>query len=42
MDLEKVEQCSQDVSEVCRGIDVSQMLTGITTTQLNTFQGSRL
>ena len=38
----KVEQCSQDVSEVCKGVNASQMLTAITTTQSITFEGSRL
>ena len=41
-DLEKVEQCSQDVCEVCRGIGMARTLTGITITQLNMFEGSRL
>ena len=38
----KVKWCSQDVSEVCKGVDVSWMLTAITTTQSITFEGSRL
>ena len=41
-DLKKMEWHSQDVSEVCKGIGTSWTLTGITTTQLNTFEGSRL
>ena len=40
--VKKVEWHSQDVSEVCKGIDASQMLTAITTTQSITFKGSRL
>ena len=34
MDLKKMEWHSWDASEVCKGIDMSQMLTEITTTQL--------
>ena len=40
--MEETEQCSQDVSEASKGIDVSQTLTVITTTQTNTIEGSRL
>ena len=39
---EEIEQCSRDVSEVSKGIDASQMLTVITTTQTNAIEGSRL
>ena len=40
--MEEVEWCSQDVSEVFRGINMSQTHTVITTTQTNTVKGSRL
>ena len=40
--MKKVEWHSQVVSKVCKGIDASQMLTAITTTQSITFEGSRL
>ena len=40
--MEEVERCSQEISGVLRGIDMSQTLTVITTTQSNTVKGSRL
>ena len=40
--VEEVEWHSRDISKVFRGIDVSRMLTVITTTQTNTVKGSRL
>ena len=35
-------ECSQDLSEVSIGVNASQMLTVITTTQMSTIEGSRL
>ena len=40
--MEEVEWHSWDVSEVFRGIDMSQMHMVITTTQTNTVERSRL
>ena len=40
--MEEVEWHSWDVSEVFRGVDMSQTYTVITTTQTNTVEGSRL
>ena len=39
---EEIEQHSQDISEVFKGVNSSRMLTVITTTQTNTVKGSRL
>ena len=38
----KVRWHSQDVSEVCKGVNALQTLTAITTTQSIMFEGSRL
>ena len=40
--MEEIEQCLRDVSEVFKGVDTSQMLPVITTTQTNTTEESRL
>ena len=40
--MHKMERHSRDAPEVCRGVNASWMLTVITITQSNMYEGSRL